>query len=105
MAKSHDRNLKGKIKIKRKPHPIGNEFKTMCDGRSKIVMYIKLHDGKVFIVKKDLVKELGEATAICLCLTDKSIMLIKTARDISLERLNFPEENRYQPVQKWKMST
>ena len=25
-----------------KPRPIGNEFKTMCDGRSKIVMHIEL---------------------------------------------------------------
>ena len=32
MIISYHRNLKGKIKIIRKPRPIGNETKNMCDG-------------------------------------------------------------------------
>ena len=33
---------KGKMKIKSKPSQVENEPKTMCDGRSKIVMHIEL---------------------------------------------------------------
>ena len=38
MIKSYHRNLKGKIKIIKKPKPIGNEIKNMCDGMSQIVI-------------------------------------------------------------------
>ena len=41
MVKSFHRNLKGKMKIIRKPRPLGNKFKTLCDGRSKVVLHIE----------------------------------------------------------------
>ena len=63
MAKSYHRNLKGKRKIKGKPRPVENYFKTMCNGRSKIVMHIELYECKEFMAKKDYVKEL-DATAV-----------------------------------------
>lgn len=42
MVKSYQQNLKGKMKVKRKPHPTGDKFKKMSDGRSQIVTHIKL---------------------------------------------------------------
>ena len=70
MVKSYHRNLKGKMKIKRKPRPIGNEFKTVCDGRSKIVTHMELYEGKEFMAKKQFVDELGATAATCLRLTE-----------------------------------
>lgn len=70
MVKSYHRNLKGKMKIKRKPRPIGNEFKTVCDGRSKIVTHMELYEGKGYMATKEHVKELGATTATCLRLTE-----------------------------------
>ena len=37
MIKAFHRNLAGKMKIIRKPRPVGNELKTVCDGKSEIV--------------------------------------------------------------------
>lgn len=44
MIKAYHRNLKGKIKIKRKPRPIGNEIKDMADARSNIAMKLELYE-------------------------------------------------------------
>ena len=52
VVKAFHKNLKGKIKIIRKPRPIGNVFKTLCDARSKIVLYMELHKLKEIIQKK-----------------------------------------------------
>ena len=70
MIKSYHRNLKGKMKIIRKPRPIGNELKTMSDGKSKIVIHMELHEGKEDMVDKDYVQEFGATTSCCLRLTE-----------------------------------
>ena len=46
MIKSFHRNLKGKIKVIRKPRPIANEIKNMADAVTKIVMNMELYEGK-----------------------------------------------------------
>ena len=46
MIKSYHRNLKGKIKIIRKPRPIGSDIKNMCDGMSQILINLELYEGK-----------------------------------------------------------
>ena len=70
MVKAFHKNLKGKMKIIRKPRPIGNEFKTLCDARSKIVLFAEQYKGKEFMASKEYVDELGATTACCLCLTN-----------------------------------
>ena len=69
MVKAFHRHLKGKMKIIRKPRPIGNELKTLCDGRSKIVLYAELYEGKEIMTNKPFVNEVGATTATCLRLT------------------------------------
>ena len=69
MIKSFHRNLKGKIKIIRKPHPIGNEIKNMADAVTKIVMNMELYEGKEYMKEKDHVKEYGATTATTIWLT------------------------------------
>lgn len=46
MIKSFHRNLKVKIKIIRKPRPIGNEIKNLAAGPSEIVLNLQLYEGK-----------------------------------------------------------
>ena len=46
MIKLYHQNLKGKIKIKRKPQPIGNEIKDMADARSNIAVELEMYEGK-----------------------------------------------------------
>ena len=70
MVKSFHRNLKGKMKIIRKPCPIGNEYKTLCDGRSYVVLHIELYEGKEYMKDKEHVTEYGATTATTLRLTD-----------------------------------
>ena len=53
MIKSYHRNLKGKIKIIKKPRPIGNEIKNMCDGMSQIVINLELYEGKDIMSGKE----------------------------------------------------
>ena len=70
MTKSYDRNLKGKIKIIRRPRSIGNEIKNMCDGMSQIVINLELYEGKDIMPGKDHVCEYGATTAMTLHLTE-----------------------------------
>ena len=42
MIKSFHQNLKGKIKILRKPRPVGNEIKSLSDAVSNIVLNLEL---------------------------------------------------------------
>ena len=63
MVKSFHKNLKGKMKIIRKLHPIGNEFKTLFDARSKIILYMELYECKEMMQRKDYVSEVGTTTA------------------------------------------
>ena len=53
MVKSYHHNLKGKMKIIRKPVPTGNEFKNTCDGRSQIVLFLELYEGAEYMKQKE----------------------------------------------------
>ena len=57
------------MKIKRKPWPIGNVFKNICDGQLKIVLHIEFYGGKELMRDKDYVTEFGATTATCLRLS------------------------------------
>ena len=70
MVKSFHRSLKGKIKIIRKPRPIGNELKTLSDGASNICIHAELYEGKDFMKDKPYVKEFGATTATTLRITE-----------------------------------
>ena len=70
MVKSFHRNLQGKMKIIRKPRPVGNEFKNVCDGHTQIVLFLELYEGKDLMKEKKYVTEYGATTATCLRLTD-----------------------------------
>lgn len=70
MIKSYHRNLKGKIKIIRKPRPIGNEIKNLSDAKTNIVLHMELYEGKDDMKDKRYTKELGATTATCLRLTE-----------------------------------
>ena len=69
MIKSYHKNLKGKIKIKRKPCPIGNEIKDMTDAATNIVIRLELYEGKEDIATKEHVKKFGATCATTLRLT------------------------------------
>ena len=69
MIKSFHRNLKGQIKIIRKPHLVGNEIKNMADAVTKIVMNMELYEGKEYMKEKDHVKEYGATPATTIQLT------------------------------------
>ena len=58
------------MKIIRKPRPVGNKFKTLCDGRSKVVLHIEIYEGKGIMRQKKYVKEFGPTTAYTLRLTE-----------------------------------
>ena len=70
MIKAFHRNLAGKMKIIRKPRPIGNELKTVCDGKSMIVLHMELHQAKEDMVNHEYVAEFGATTSCCLRITD-----------------------------------
>ena len=63
MVKPFYKHFKGKIKIIWKPCPIGNKFKTLCDARSKIVLYAELYEGKDIVKYKRYIDEVGATTA------------------------------------------
>lgn len=69
MIKSFHKNLKGKIKIKRKPRPVGNEIKDLSDGRSNIVLNMELYEGKEEMQLKEHVHKYGATCATTLRLT------------------------------------
>ena len=58
------------MKIIRKPRPVGNEFKNLCDGHTKIVLHLELYEGKEYMQTKAFVSEFGATTATSLRLTD-----------------------------------
>ena len=43
MVKAFNKRLRGKVKIKRKPMPIGTEIKAVCDGKTKIAVQMELN--------------------------------------------------------------
>ena len=69
MIKSYHRNLPGKIKIKRKPTPVGNEILDLCDSDTLIVLTMEFNQGKESNAAKEFVKEYGATTAAALRLT------------------------------------
>ena len=69
MVKAFHKGLKGKMKIIRKPRPIGNKFKNVCDSRSMIVLNMELYEGKEYMQTKPLVNEYGATCATTLRLT------------------------------------
>ena len=69
MLKSYHKDLKGKMKIIRKPRPIGNECQVCCDAKSQIVLNIELYEGREPMGEKEFVRELGATTAVTLRLT------------------------------------
>ena len=69
MIKSYHRNLKGKIKIKRKPQPIRNEIKDLADARSCIAVKLELYEGKETMKEKEHVSKYGATCATTLHLT------------------------------------
>ena len=69
MIKSYHRNLKGKIKIKRKPQPIRNEIKGLADARSCIAVKLELYEGKETMKEKEHVSKYGATCATTLRLT------------------------------------
>ena len=70
MIKSFHRDLKGKIKIIRKPRPIGNEIKNLADAKTNIVLHMELYEGKEYMQNKPYSKDLGATAATCLRLTE-----------------------------------
>ena len=70
MLKSYHRGLNGKMKIIRKPRPIGNELKTVSDASTHIVLHMELHEPKEDMADKEFVQEYGATTACCLRITE-----------------------------------
>ena len=66
IVKSFHKNLKWKMKIIKELHPIGNEFKTLFDARSKIVLYMEWYQAKEMMQRKDYVSEVGKTAVCCL---------------------------------------
>ena len=69
MIKSFHKNLKGKIKIRRKPRPVGNEIKDMSDARTNIVVKLEMYEGKEDMALKEHVGKFGATCATTLRLT------------------------------------
>ena len=69
MIKAYHKGLNGKMKIIRKPRPIGNELKTVSDAKSNIVLHMELHESKDDMADKEYMKEYGATTACSLRIT------------------------------------
>ena len=64
MSKSFHRKVRGKVKIIRKPRPVGNEVKNLADAASHIVLKLELCKGKEPMSTKEFVKPFGATTTI-----------------------------------------
>ena len=60
----------GKMKIKRKPRPFENELKTICDGKSKIILHMELYEGKDRMKNKKYMEQYGASTAAVLRISE-----------------------------------
>ena len=69
MIKAYHQGLPAKIKIPRKPRPVGNEIKNLCDSETKIVLNMELNEGKVAMKEKEFTSSLGHTAATSLRLT------------------------------------
>jgi len=65
----HITDLTGKVKIIRKPRPVGNEIKDISDARTHIVVRLELNEGRQRMQEKEFVPEYGATTATVLRLT------------------------------------
>ena len=65
MIKSYHIDLNGKMKILRKPRPIGNELKTVSDALTHIVLHMELHEPKEDMAGKNFVPEFEAITEYC----------------------------------------
>ena len=45
--------------VKRKPKPLGTEFKSVCDGRHGVMLHLEIQEGRALMDKKPFTKELG----------------------------------------------
>ena len=70
MIKAYHHDLPGKIKIKRKPRPIGNELKDLSDALSMIVLHIELYEGRDPMQEKRYVSDFGATCATTLRLVE-----------------------------------
>ena len=75
MLKSYHCRLNGKMKIIRKPRPIGNELKTVSDASTHIVLHMELHEHKEDMADKEYVYEYGATTACGSQIIGKVIMI------------------------------
>ena len=66
MVKAFHKKLRGKVKIKRKPRPIGTEIKAVCDARTKIVVQMEINEGKEIMHSKEFFHEHGASIATTL---------------------------------------
>ena len=69
MIKAFHRNLPGKVKIRRKPRPVGNEVYDLCDSLSMIVLHIEFNQGKENNKKKEFEDTYATTKATTLRLT------------------------------------
>jgi hypothetical protein len=49
--------------VKRKPEPLGLESKTVCDGESGVMLFMKMQEGTTRVARKDHVDDHQHTTA------------------------------------------
>ena len=69
MVKGYHRLLPGKVKIRRKPTPVGNEILDLCDSETLIVLALEFNQGKEMNAVKEFVDDFGATTAAALRLS------------------------------------
>ena len=62
--------IQEKIKVIKKPQPVGNEFKNVCCSTTRIVLPMELYEGKELMKGKDFVGEYRATTATTHRLTE-----------------------------------
>ena len=45
--------------VKRKPKPLGTEFRSVCDGQHGVMLHLEIQEGRALMNKKPFTKELG----------------------------------------------
>ena len=76
MIKSFHKKLNGKVKIMRKPRPIGSEIKDISDSRTNIVFCMELHEKKEVMQRKDYVGKFGYHFALYTAVTFSPLLYI-----------------------------
>ena len=65
--------------IRRKPKPLGTEFKTACDGLFRILLHLEIQEGREAMRSKPKFKELGATTACTMRMTEACLGLGMTS--------------------------